>query len=291
MQIPSLDRLSTWLAEREAQVPRIEPNVCKRVIWTRGQAEISDLSIVYIHGFSASSEELRPFPDDVARGLNANLYFSRLAGHGQDGAALGRATLDEWHTDCLETLNIGRILGKRVVVIACSTGVPLVLRALAETPEAIAACIFVSPNFGLAHRGANFMLQLPWVRHWGPLVMGHTREFEPRSNDHEKYWTMRYDIQAIYTMMEAVNAAARLDLSAFSVPLAMLFCPEDQVVSPKKIRMALERWGGPQETLEMDKGRDPFGHLLLGTVMNRKQTAVATDFALDFCRRHLCDNQ
>ena len=287
MQIPSLDRLPNWLAAREAQVPGLELDVCKRVIWASGQAEISDLSIVYIHGFSASSEELRPFPDDLARGLSANLYFSRLTGHGQEGSSLGRATLAEWHTDSLETLNIGRILGKRVVVIACSTGVPLVLRALAEKPEAIAACIFVSPNFGLAHRGTNLMLQLPWVRHWGPLIMGRTREFETRSEGHEKYWTTRYDVQAIYTMMEAVSAAAKLDLATFLIPLATLFCPEDQVVSPEKIRMALQRWGGPRETLEMDKGRDTSGHLLLGTVMNPEQTDGATDFALDFCRRYL----
>jgi hypothetical protein len=165
-----------------------------------------------------------------------------------------------------------------------------VLRALAEKPEAIAACIFVSPNFGLAHRGTNLMLQLPWVRYWGPLIMGRTREFETRSEGHEKYWTTRYDVQAIYTMMEAVSAAAKLDLATFSIPLATLFCPEDQVVSPEKIRMTLQRWGGPRETLEMDKGRDPSGHLLLGAVMNPEQTDIATDFALDFCRRYLVNH-
>ena len=117
--------------------------------------------------------------------------------------------------------------------------------------------------------------------------MGRTCEFEPRSEGHEKYWTTRYGVQAVYTMMEAVSAAAKLDLAAFSIPLATLFCSEDQVVSPKKIRMALQRWGGPRETLEMDKGRDTSGHLLLGTVMNPEQTDVATDFALDFCRRYL----
>ena len=290
MHIPSIHQLETWLAARETQVVGIKPDVSKRIIWAGGKAKITDLSIVYVHGFSASSEELRPFPDDLARGLNANLYFARLAGHGQDGPALGRATLAEWHADSLEALNIGRILGTRVVVIACSTGVPLVLRALEEKPEDIAACVFISPNFGLADRTTNLLLQLPLIRHWGHLIMGRTREFEPRSEGHAKYWTTQYDIHAIYTMMEAVRTAAKLDLAAFSVPLATLFCAEDQVVSPQKIRIALQQWGGPQETLEMDKGRDSSGHLLFGAVMNPEQTSSATDFTLDFCRRHLGDH-
>ena len=109
------------------------------------------------------------------------------------------------------------------------------LSGLKKKSTNVAACVFVSPNFGLARPIQNLLLQLPKVRIWGPFVMGRSRGFEPRSLVHEKYWTQSYGIEAVYTMMEAVQAAARLRIKAFTTPLALIYCSEDKVVSPKKI--------------------------------------------------------
>ena len=200
---------------------------------------------------------------------------------------MGKADLAQWVADIDEAIDIGRTLGNRIVVIACSTGAPLVLSGLKKKSTNVAACVFVSPNFGLARPIQNLLLQLPKVRIWGPFVMGRSRGFEPRSLAHEKYWTQSYGIEAVYTMMEAVQAAARLRIKAFTTPLALIYCSEDKVVSPKKILSFFKRWGGPKEVLLMDKGDDPSGHLLIGDIMNPNQTKLATQFTLDFCLKHL----
>ncbi|MDD4273595.1 MAG: hypothetical protein PHG14_07705 [Desulfobacter postgatei] len=38
---------------------------------------------VYIHGFSATRKETAPLSDLVAKTLNANLFYTRLSGHGR----------------------------------------------------------------------------------------------------------------------------------------------------------------------------------------------------------------
>ena len=73
-------------------------------------------AVVFIHGFSATGHEIRPLPDLVANGLVANLFFTRLSGHGQGGPAMGCATLDDWRADVAQALAFGRMLGKRVLV-------------------------------------------------------------------------------------------------------------------------------------------------------------------------------
>ena len=45
--------------------------------------------------------EIDPVVDLIAAELNANVYFTRLRGHGQDGKALGEATYEQLLDDTL----------------------------------------------------------------------------------------------------------------------------------------------------------------------------------------------
>jgi len=73
----------------------ITPGVEKRVIWQDGfKEQRTPVSILYVHGFSATSEEIRPVPDRLADALGANLVYTRLTGHGRGGDAMAEATVD-----------------------------------------------------------------------------------------------------------------------------------------------------------------------------------------------------
>ena len=109
----------------EGRFDDITPGAEKRVVWA-GQAEVrTAVSVLYIHGFSATSEEIRPVPDHVAEALGANLVFTRLTGHGRPGAAMLEATPKAWMQDTAEALAAAAQVGERVVVIANSTGATL----------------------------------------------------------------------------------------------------------------------------------------------------------------------
>ena len=99
--------LDAWVQQSEQQFSDIRPGDGKRIIWAGAKGAQTPLSIVYIHGFSASPAEIRPVPDEVARALGANLFFTRLTGHGRTGAAMLDATAEAWLADMAEAMEAG----------------------------------------------------------------------------------------------------------------------------------------------------------------------------------------
>ena len=104
-------------------MPGIRDGLEKEIVWADPMIHAkTPISIVYIHGFSASKGEVRPLADEIADQLDANLFYTRLTGHGQDGAAMTQGSVNAWINDYEEALAIGRAIGDKVVVIATSTG-------------------------------------------------------------------------------------------------------------------------------------------------------------------------
>lgn len=65
--------LDAYLAASEAAFDDIIPGTEKRIVWAGEPGARTDTVILYLHGFSATSEEIRPVPDQVAANLGANL--------------------------------------------------------------------------------------------------------------------------------------------------------------------------------------------------------------------------
>lgn len=270
--LPQLNELDEWLAGREAAVGGVRARCEKQIVWAGAPVKTS-VSVVYVHGFSATAAEVRPLPDMVADALGANLYFARLTGHGQDGAAMGRARVADWVADVEEALQIGAALGDEVIVMGCSTGCTLLSTVLARGRSA-KAVVHLSPNFGLRHRLAQMLLDLPWVRRWGPLVAGRERSFEAISDEHAALWTIKYDTQAVFTMGDAVRTCLASRIEGIQTPAYFAFNEDDQVVSPTRTRAVMARWGGPvtQDILEQGPRDDKMGHVMAGDVFSPLQT-------------------
>ena len=64
--------IDQYLKKIEGQFLDIKKGVEKKVIWAEEINKKTPISIVYIHGFTASSEEVRPLPDKIANDLDAN---------------------------------------------------------------------------------------------------------------------------------------------------------------------------------------------------------------------------
>ncbi|MBT8412264.1 MAG: alpha/beta hydrolase [Octadecabacter sp.] len=271
--LPELGEIEGWLAEREALVGGVRAGCAKSVVWAEG-AQKQALAVVYVHGFSATGAELRPLPDLVAQALGANLYFARLTGHGQDGAAMGRATLADWDADVAEALAIGAALGEETILMGCSTGCTLLTTALASGARA-KGVVHVSPNYGLRNRLAQMLLNLPAVRRWGPWIVGRERAFDPISDQHAALWTVKYDTQAVFTMGEAVHAALASPIAQIGTPAYFAFAQTDQVVDPAKTRAVMAQWGGAvtHDNLLQNADDDAMGHVMAGDVFSPGQTA------------------
>ena len=274
--------VDAWLARQEARFDDIGPNEEKRVIWAGAPETPAPWAVVYIHGFSASSEELRPLPDIVAQGLEANIVLTRLAGHGRDGAAMAEATAEAWMTDVAEALAVAHRIGERVLVISCSTGGTLTALALSEEMgQNIDGAIFFSPNFKVKASSATF-LTWPFARHWLRYVAGEERSWEPASEDHGRYWTSRYPIEALLPMGAVVKAARRLDYAAMKTPALFIFDPEDQTVDHGRTREVAADWGAASEIHEahVGPGDDPGHHVIAGRIVSPGMTGPLAAKAL-----------
>lgn len=265
--------IDRWLAAQESAVPNLRPDCAKTVVWAGEKDVQTDIAVVFIHGFSATYHEIRPLPDLVAIALGANLYFTRLTGHGQDGAAMGAASFDAWRADVAETLEVAHAIGKRVLVIGCSTGCTLAVNALADGAN-IAGLVCVSPNFGLTHSIGQALLDLPYVRHWGHLIVGKNRTFDVHSDAHAAYWTTSYPPRAVYPMGDAVRAVRKADLSNIRTPALFAYNPADQVVSAAQTERVMARWGGQVSGHKLTQGADDdaMGHVMAGDVFSPAQT-------------------
>ncbi|MBZ9898463.1 MULTISPECIES: alpha/beta fold hydrolase [unclassified Mesorhizobium] len=268
------DDPQAYVARTEAAISGIRDGLEKEIIWANPMVHArTRLSIVYIHGFSASKGELRPLPDEVADQLDANLFFTRLTGHGQDGAAMTQGSVDAWINDYEEALAIGRAIGDKVIVISTSTGGSLAAWAATQpgASDGVAAIAFISPNFGVKASGAG-ILTMRWGKQIAELVAGKERSFMPRNALHEKFWTTRYPLAATLPMQALTELAYGAPVEKAVVPALFIFSDSDSVVRPDRTREIAGRWGAPHELVPVDDTGDPDNHVIAGDALSPSTT-------------------
>lgn len=277
--------VDAYFAQQEAQVPSIRKDSEKRVIWA-GEAEVKTrLSVVYMHGFSASSQEIRPVPDDVAVALGANLVYTRFRGHGRDSDAMAEGTVTGWMEDLVEALAVARRVGEKVLILSTSTGGTLTALALHkhELQKDVVGVVFVSPNFGVNNSAAP-MLTLPAARYWLPLLAGKTRSFEPRNAEQARHWTTIYPSAAVFPMAASVKTTVALDYSDVKIPALFHYSKADKVVVADVTQRIAAQWGGVVTTVHPILGErdDPSQHVIAGDIMSPGQTARSVAAILEW---------
>lgn len=262
--------LDAYLVDAEARFDDLVPGTGKTITWYDPAArERTPLSVVALHGFSASRQETAPLAAEVARVLGANLFETRLQGHGRDGAAMAEASVRGWLADTREAIEIGRRLGERVVLIGVSTGGSLVLWA-ATRPELrsdLAALVLISPNLGPRDGKAALFLWPggPTIARW---IFGPERVWEPQNEAHARYWTERYPIGALQPMMRLVAGVRRLPMEEIDVPTVLFHSERDEVVGVEAARDAFDRLGTTRKERHVIDPGDADGHVLAGDVLS-----------------------
>ena len=278
--------LDAWLAEREAAVPGITPGAEKTIRWAGEPGQRTPLALVYLHGFSATRQEVSPLPEDLAAALGANLFSTRLTGHGLPGEALGAARVSDWDHDIREAMAVAERLGDRVVLIGTSTGGSMaVLAALDPTyREALAGIILISPNFAI-NSGQAWVLDLPFASSWVPAVMGQTRSWEPQNDAHGRFWTTSYPTAALFPMRVVQRAAQDADHAAATVPALVFYAQGDTVVRSDATEAVIARWGAPIEAHVVTDADDPGQHVIAGDILSPTATPGILRTATDWLRR------
>ena len=287
--IPQVPRdIDTWLARSEGSLGtgNITPGAEKRIQWYDGHRNSKTrYAVVYLHGFSATRQELAPVDTMVAEALHANLYETRLRGHGLLQNPLLGVTAEDWLQDAAEALAVGDAIGDHIVLMGTSTGATLALAMYGHPLFAkVSTLVLVSPNFGPRDPNAEF-LTWPGGPQLAYLVAGKTRSWTPANERQARFWATTYPMDAVIEMMRLVSYVRdRLPLR-LEQSLLVFYSPADQVVDTGQMQQAIGQIDSPRKRLvAIERTGDPGNHVLAGDIMSPENNDFVASAIVDFIR-------
>jgi esterase/lipase len=278
------ENVEQYLIDSESKFSDIRPNCEKKIQWFDDtQKSKTDYVIVYIHGYSATRKEIDPIPQLIAKSLNANLFYSRLSGHGRDVESLGKVSVSDWLNDSREALEISKKLGNKIIFMGTSTGATLATW-LAAQPEGkdIYSLIYISPNFWPKDPTSSLALA-PYGNYIVKLGVGEYREWTPRTEDIKKYWNYKTPYMAVVNLMGLVSVVSEIDVTKIETPLLILHSPKDTVISSEEIIKKYEKFGSKTKNrIEFNDSEDPNQHVLGGDIISPSTTKPIVDLIINF---------
>ncbi len=268
------DDLDRYLADSERRTPDIIAHTEKRIVWAARPGSQTHCSIIYLHGFSATRQETAPLANLLAQAWQANLFYTRLTGHGRtDPDALLQGSVQAWINDAHEALAIGRRLGRKVIVVGYSTGGTLAAWLAAQKENGdIAGLVLLAPNFALANP-LGAMLGWPWGGVLGRCLIGKTYQADYTSPDQARYWTASYPTRALLPMMGLVRLAQSIDKKLIACPTLVVHSTNDKIVSSRATARFFDQLGAAQKRrIHFDDTADPNGHVLAGDLVSPHST-------------------
>jgi esterase/lipase len=197
-----LNSLDSIIAVNESIVKDIKPGNEAQIVWY-GEKVQTEYSVVYLHGFSASHMEGNPINVDFAKRYGCNIYLPRFVEHGRvDTNAFQNLTPENYFESAQQALEIGKKIGKKVILMSCSTGGTFSIM-LAKDP-AIAGHIMFSPNIDLKDPASVLITE-----QWGPqilsMVLGSDYNRIMYTPEAQKYWNAVYHNNGIVTTKRLIK--------------------------------------------------------------------------------------
>lgn len=272
----SLTQLALRLHTREANERGLKPGAEALVVFAQpDQPQRTGLCYLYLHGLSASRQEISPVTETLAAADGANAIYARISGHGMGTTGMGKYHAGHWLESVWEYWLMARALGDRVVIVATSTGAASAvwLTQQRDVAQHLHALLMIAPNFGVSDKRA-FLLTWPGVRTWLPWVAGRYHSWEPRNKLQAKYWSTTYSTLAWVEMQLLLNEIAHIDYSALTTPLMIQVSPEDPVINPMRARAVFEQWGGaPKAFRWVTVPSGDSQHVFVGDIMGPARNA------------------
>jgi esterase/lipase len=278
--------LEKYIKDHEA-LHKLKPDNEARIIWFNDSAkQKTDYAVVYLHGFSASQEEGDPVHTLFAKQFGCNLYLSRLAEHGIDTAeAMANLTADNLWNSAKEAYTIGKKLGKKLILLATSTGGTLALKLAAEYPD-IAGLILLSPNIAIND-------PLAWVanNHWGlqiaHLVKGKYNITDDTSALERQYWYNKYRIESVTELQELLETTMKGSLfEKIKQPVLLLYYYKDEEHQDKTVKVSamkrMFRQLGTPDSLKREIAVPNAGEHVIGSYITSKDVKTVEEECIKF---------
>jgi pimeloyl-ACP methyl ester carboxylesterase len=197
----AIHEVEAVIQNAEAAQKDLKPGNQAFIRWAGEPAVATEYCLLFVHGFSASPVAGTPVATEFADRYGMNYYAPRLKGHGlaseESFADLSPA---EMINSVKEALAISRVLGRKTIVIASSTGCTLAAYLAAYNPEYVESMLLFSPNIDLADKTSALLL-MPWGLQLARMVVGRYREVESLiGTPSEPFWTTKYRVEGLLAL-------------------------------------------------------------------------------------------
>ena len=264
------DEVVTYINNEEKKFTSLEPNAKKQIIWHSTSNKKTEYSIVFIHGSFATGFQQKETLIKIANKLNANLFISRLSGHGVRYEETKEISANDFIRDTAEAVAVGNKIGDKVILIGFSAGSGLAMLASQDEKlkNLIHSLVLIAPPT-LKIRPIIVLASIG-------LLFKRTYEFNfPKFNglSYEEwgpYWVNKFDSslpRAFWKVLSSIKI--RNDLA--QVPMLIFYDKRDRVVNFERVEKIFDKWSGPKKIIDIkavNAGRNK--HNLIG-VLNATQ--------------------
>lgn len=277
----SLSELEKQINANEKTIKGLKPDNEARIVWAdTSKKEKTRIAFLYLHGFSASQGEGFPVHRNLAQKFNANLYLSRLEGHGVDlgDSTMMSMTADNYYASAEKALRIAEKLGDEIIVIGTSAGGMLTLKLASLHPE-IKAIILYSPCVQLYDKMAPVL-----DNHWGKqitgAVTGPVSVYQSESAEHANYWTLKYSNKSLVTLQNLItNTMYPETFSKIKCPVFLAYYykneeEQDKTVSVPAMLKMFDELGTPQNLKRKMAFPNAGAHVIASTYRSKDWLGV-----------------
>lgn len=275
----TIEIVDGWIQQHEAEISDLKKDNNAMISWAKQSETATDLVFVYLHGFGASRMEAEPVISKLAKEFEANVFYARLKGHGRSGVeGFEELTKEKYLESAEQALEIGRLLGKKVLLISTSTGGTLSLH-LASKHDDIVGLLMYSPFVGLKNPMMS-QITTPQGREMFKSIIGGEVQKMDRPEPESNYWSTKYHINAYVALIGMLKETMTPEtFKAVNCPVFMAYYykneqEQDEVVSVSAMLEMYDQLGTPRELKKKQAFPETGNHVIASDLRSKDWESV-----------------
>jgi esterase/lipase len=265
--IPSDIGLDSYLKNSEISLGDVPEEAEKKIIWSNKEKNKTEIAIAFLPGFSTTNFQQKEFFEKLSKELDANIFLSRLSGHGREYPGSKQMSAENYLKDTSEAIEIAKRIGKKVILIGYSLGGALTTAASFD--EKLSKDLHGVVLFAPAYVGTIRNISL-WLYAMSFLdKINH--DCNDYINDQKKYDCTKYSTKVFETSDgvqggHIMSAVAEKDFSANKVPALSFFDYDDDVLNSHETEKRLNKWGNKKSKIVIIESgeKDITQHFIVG---------------------------
>ena len=265
--IPSDIGLDVYLKNSEISLGDVPEEAQKKIIWSNEEKNKTEIAIAFLPGFSTTNFQQKEFFDKLSKELDANIFLSRLSGHGREYPGSKQMSAENYLKDTSEAIEIAKRIGKKVILIGYSLGGALTTAASFDeklSKDLHGVVLFATTNVEKLRKISLWFYAMSFLD-----KINH--DCNDYINDQKKYDCTKYSTNVFETSDgvqggHIMSAVAEKDFSTNKVPALSFFDYDDDVLNSYETEKRLNKWGNKKSKIVIIESgeKDITQHFIVG---------------------------